>query len=347
MSKVAIALSGGVDSSLAALLLKEAGHEVIAVTLRNQHDSEGQSVCAGDSSIERAARSASFLGIPHHVCDVCDDFSSLILKYAWNEYSHARTPSPCVFCNERIKFGRLLDFATSLGCEYMATGHYAQIANYNGIKRIARGADPQKDQSYFLSGLKNDVVSRIIFPLGKYEKTKVRELAQQFNLPAAQTPDSQNVCITRPGETFSETLCNIFHGSISSGYFTFEGKKLKPHQGIHHYTVGQRHGLGDLVPQKCSFVKHVGLTDVEITTDPRELETQQMEAENPIWHITSLPKRCLVQIRYRSPAVEAAIQYNDNLVSVLFDSPVRAVTPGQIAAFYDGDIVIGRAVIKS
>lgn len=346
MSKIAIALSGGVDSSLAALLLRDAGNDVIAVTLKVQNDADGQAVCAGDKAIEKAEKTAKFLGIEHHICNVCDDFSALILQYAWEEYSHARTPSPCVRCNEKIKFGKLFEFARSLGCDYFATGHYARIVDFNGVKRIARGLDPQKDQSYFLSGLQNDVVSRVLFPLGELEKTRVRELASQYQLPTAAAKDSQNVCITRPGETFAETLRAHFDEKPIRGNFVMNGKILRPHQGIHQYTVGQRHGLGDLVPQKVSFVKSVGLKDVEITTSPEELETVRCSANQAIWHISDVPQRCKVQIRYRSPAVYASILTKNDRVFIQFDTPVRAVTPGQIAAFYVDDVVIGRAILE-
>ena len=346
MTKIAIALSGGVDSALTACLLKEAGHEVIGVTLKVQHDKDGASVCAGDAAIEKAAQSAAYLGIPHHVCDVCDDFSNLILKYAWDEYANARTPSPCVRCNERIKFGKLLEFALSLGCEKMATGHYARIADYHGIPRIQRGADPKKDQSYFLSGLQNHITSKILFPLGNYEKTKVREMANAYGLPAAKAKDSQNVCITREGQTFAETLCDIFDGQIVTGNFIHQGKIIKPHQGIHKYTIGQRHGLGNLVPTCIAFVKKIGPNDVEITTNPTELETCTLQASNVIWHIPDMPSQAMAQIRYRTPAASAQIKpLENNRVQITFDAPVRAATPGQIVAIYDHDIVIGRGII--
>ena len=346
MSKVAIALSGGVDSSLSALMLRDEGHEVIAVTLKVQHDAEGQSVCAGDVAIERAARSAQFLGIPHYVCDVCDEFSNLILQYAWDEYTHARTPSPCVRCNEKIKFGKLYEFARNLGCDTFATGHYARIVDFNGIKRIARGVDIHKDQSYFLSGLSNDVVAHIRFPLGELEKTRVREIAARYQLPSAKHPDSQNVCITRQGETFAQTLQSIFNDQVQDGFFTMKGKLIKPHQGIHLYTVGQRHGLGNLVPQKSAFVKAVGPKNIEITTNPSELDSIRLEADQAIWHVPQIPTRCNAQIRYRSPAVPCTVSTSQDRVQVEFDEPVHAVTPGQIIAFYSNDIVIGRAIIR-
>lgn len=347
MTKIAIALSGGVDSALTAMLLKNAGYDVIAVTLKVQHDKDGASVCAGDSAIEKAAQSAAYLGLEHHVCDVCDVFSDLILKHAWNEYSHARTPSPCVRCNEYIKFGKLLEFALSLGCEKMATGHYARIAAYHGIQRIQRGVDPQKDQSYFLSGLQNHITEKILFPLGEFEKTKVRELAIAHGLPAASAKDSQNVCITREGQTFAETLRDLFNGIPTKGHFIHEGKMIKPHDGIHKYTVGQRHGLGNLIPTRVSFVKKIGLKDVEITTDPTQLETRTVYASNVIWHSPHIPERCNAQIRYRTPASAAQIiQHDNNRIQVQFDLPVRAATPGQVLALYDGDIVIGRGIIE-
>lgn len=345
MAKIAVALSGGVDSALTALLLKNSGHDVTAVTLKVQNDLDGQSVCAGDQALMKAADTAKFLGIEHHVCNVSAGFKDLILKYAWNEYANARTPSPCVRCNEKIKFGLLFDFACSLGCEFLATGHYARIVDYAGIKRVARGVDTRKDQSYFLSGIKNEILSHVMFPLGEFEKTTVRKLADDYGLPAASEKDSQNVCITRHGETFSETLCNLFHAKPVVGHFTMNGKNLKEHQGIHLYTIGQRHGLGDLVPQKCSFVKSIGKHDVEITTDPAALESFSLDADHALWHIPNIPNKCFVQIRYRSPAVEANIYPKDNGVHVEFCSAVRAVTPGQIVAFYDQDVVVGRAVI--
>ena len=347
MKKIAIALSGGVDSALSALLLKNAGYEVIGITLKVQNDKDGASVCAGDAAIEKAAQSAAYLGIEHHVCDVCDAFSDLILKYAWDEYANARTPSPCVRCNERIKFGKLLDFALALGCEKMATGHYARIADYKGVKRIQRGADPQKDQSYFLSGLKNEITDKILFPLGELEKTKVRELATAYGLPAAKAKDSQNVCITRPGQTFAETLCDIFEGNIVKGHFIHQNKIIKPHDGIHKYTIGQRHGLGNLVPTCISFVKTIGPKDVEITTDPKDLETCTVTASHVIWHTHDIPEQVMAQIRYRTPASSAhVLQLDNNRIQMTFDAPVRAATPGQILAIYDGNIVIGRGIIE-
>ncbi|MGN1072815.1 MAG: tRNA 2-thiouridine(34) synthase MnmA [Bradymonadia bacterium] len=346
MTKIAVALSGGVDSSLTVKMLCDAGHEVIGVTLCVQHEGEGATVCAGDSAVAKARAAAQYLGIEHHVLDVCDDFRASVLEYAWHEYSHSRTPAPCVQCNEQIKFGKLLDYALSLGCEKMATGHYARIVDYHGVKRIARGVDGRKDQSYFLSGLSNDVVSRVLFPLGSLEKTRVRVLAAEYGLPAAQTPDSQNVCITRPGETFAETLCHSFDGRPVIGNFTMNGRILAPHLGIHRYTVGQRHGLGNLVPTKATLVKSIGERDIEVTTNVRDLDSRELRASRAVWHTDSLPEGLEGQIRYRSQPVGCRVKRDGERVEVQFDAAVHAVTPGQVIAFYDGDVVVGRAIIE-
>lgn len=345
MKKVAVALSGGVDSSLTVLLLRDAGYEVVGVTLRVQRDRSGASVCAGDDAVAKARAVAAYLGIEHRVCDVCDAFRTSILAPSWETYSQGRTPSPCVRCNERIKFGKLFEFALSLGCEKMATGHYARIVDYHGISRIARGADRNKDQSYFLSGLTNEVVSRIMFPLGEYEKPKVRALADSYGLPSAHTPDSQNVCITEPGKTFSETLCDLFDGKPKIGQFIYDGKKLGSHLGIHHYTVGQRHGLGNLIPTQKAYVKAIVGNDVEITADVSSLDTRHLRAKDVIWHAPVPTEGVYAQIRYRSPAVPCRVTCAGDVVSVEFESPVHAVTPGQIVAFYDGDVTIGRGII--
>ena len=185
-----------------------------------------------------------------------------------------------------------------------------------------------------------------MFPLGDLKKTEVRELATKYGLPSAETPDSQNICIIQNGRTFAEALRDMFHGDVVQGYFTMDGKKLRPHKGIHQYTVGQRHGLGDLVPQKVSFVKSIGPENVEITTDPKALDNLALRASSAIWHVPEIPAKCNAQIRYRSPAVPCHVQTDGDKVLVNFESPVHAATPGQIIAFYDDDIVLGRAIIE-
>ncbi len=342
MTKIGVALSGGVDSSLAALLLRDQGYEVIAVTLKVQDDQEGSNVCAGDSAVEKARQTASFLGIEHHVCDVSADFKRLILKYACDEYARARTPSPCVRCNEWIKFGRLVPFCLELGCTHMATGHYAQIVDYAGKKCIARGADVRKDQSYFLSGLPSSILEHVMFPLGGYEKTQVRALAEHYALPSAKAADSQNVCITRPGQTFAETLWDIFRMPVHLGRFVVDGKLAGQHEGLHRYTVGQRHGLGNLAPARPVWVSHVGPDNVDVTTNGRTLDTRVVEAADVFWNVDSVPTRCSAQIRYRHQAVMGTLEKLGDRIRMTFDEPVHAATPGQTLVFYDGNVVLGR-----
>lgn len=346
MKKIAVALSGGVDSSLAVLLLRDEGYDVVGVTLRVQKNADGASVCASDDDVEKARTVAHYLGIEHFVCDVCHDFKDIILSYAWNTYANGQTPSPCVRCNERIKFGILFDFAMSLGCDAMATGHYAQIVDYHGIKRIARGVDANKDQSYFLSGISNATVERVFFPLGGYTKSQVRDLADRYRLPSARTPDSQNVCITKPGQTFAETLCDLFGAKPKIGAFVYRGEKIAKHGGIHRYTVGQRHGLGNLIPTQKAYVKAITGSDVEITTTPDDLAARQFSATDAVWHADPDKADSLrAQIRYRSPDVPCSLKQNGDRLSIQCSIPVTAATPGQIVAFYDGYTVIGRAII--
>ncbi len=346
MSKIGVALSGGVDSSLVALMLREQGHEVIAVTLKVQDEAEGESVCAGNAAVERARGVAEYLGIPHYVCDVSRDFREIILRHAQEEYAHARTPSPCVRCNEWIKFGKLVPYVQSLGCTHLATGHYAKIVTYQGRSCIARGVDSNKDQSYFLSGVPPMLLDHVMFPLGGLCKPEVRVLAEKYGLPSAKTADSQNVCITRPGQTFAETLWEIFGAETKRGHFIVDGRLSGFHDGLHRYTVGQRHGLGNLAPAKPVWVKKVGPVDVEVTTVGRELDVLYAEADQLNWHVEHVPTRCLVQIRYRHKPVMATVKQGDGVVQVSFDTPVHAVTPGQAMVFYDNDVVIGRGWIR-
>ncbi|MFA5624737.1 MAG: tRNA 2-thiouridine(34) synthase MnmA [Bradymonadales bacterium] len=348
MSRVAIALSGGVDSSLAAKILLEAGHEVIAVTMKLQNSAQNSSSCAGDAAIAKARAAAQELGIPFHVCDISNEFKDIILKYAWNDYKNARTPSPCVFCNERIKFGKLWQFAQNLACKQLATGHYARIEKRGERHVLCRGVDKKKDQSYFLAGLCSETLANILFPLGGMEKEEVRRRAEHFALLSAQAPDSQNVCIVEEGRSFAQTLADIFGEEAEGGYFVDgEGRKIKAHRGLHHYTVGQRHGLGNLIPTKAAWVKEIRRPNVVITTQTDELLRTDCSAHELVWNCDEIPQRVSAQIRYRHRAQEAFIDYNkdEDLCKIQFSTPVRAVSPGQIIVFYDGDIVLGRGIL--
>lgn len=347
MTKIGVALSGGVDSSLTALLLRDQGYEVVAVTLKVQDETEGESVCAGNLAVERAKKVAEHLGLEHVVCDVSREFRELILRPAQQEYAHARTPSPCVRCNERIKFGKLVPFVMDLGCTHLATGHYAKVVRYQGKSCVARGADENKDQSYFLAGLPSHLLDHVMFPLGAFHKTEVRALADTYGLPSAKVADSQNVCITRPGKTFAETLWELFDAEAVQGQFVVDGRPAARHHGLHHYTVGQRHGLGNLAPTKPVWVRHVGPVNVEVTTDRTLLDVTYAEADELHWNVEAVPQRCSVQIRYRHKPVMASVEVVGDTAKIRMDAPVHAVTPGQALVFYDGNVVLGRGWIKS
>lgn len=346
MSKIAVALSGGVDSSLIALILRDQGHEVHAVTLKLQNDAETQSVCAGDSTLVKAKQVADFMGIPHHIYDLSQRFHEIILRYAKDEYANARTPSPCIVCNERIKFGLLLEFARSLGCSHLATGHYVRRVKEDDRYYVARGKDLNKDQSYFLARLSSDTLSQVLFPLGEMQKSEVRQMADKYQLPSAQAPDSQNICISRPDRTFAETLWDIFDETPKTGAFVLDGKILGQHKGVHRYTVGQRRGLGDLVPTKAVWVKEIQGNQVHLSTEKQALNGFALMADNAILHAPAWPQRCKAQIRYRHKAVEASLYPKNELIEVHFDEAVAAITPGQAIVFYEDDKVIGQAWIR-
>lgn len=345
--RIAVALSGGVDSSLTARLLQEAGHEVIGITMQLFDKEANPTACAGQLAVERAQVAAEHLGIEHYVRNIAQEFKDTILRYAWDTYKGAETPSPCVFCNEEIKFKALLEFSKTLGCEKYATGHYVRVEQRGSRHVLLRGTDLKKDQSYFLSGLDSDTLSHCIFPLGELTKPEVRVMAAERELKSAKHADSQNVCILEENMTFAETLQNMFREKVTKGVFKDEvGNVLKSHEGVHRYTVGQRHGLGVLIPTQKVWVKEIQSPDVIVTTDPDQLLEKECTVRNLRWNIESPPRRLEAQIRYAHKAQSASLEAIDDAHwRVRFDAPVRAVSPGQIIAFYDGDVVLGRGVL--
>jgi tRNA-uridine 2-sulfurtransferase len=354
---VVVAMSGGVDSSVAAALLLRAGHPVIGVTLRLQecHQVRGSRSCCGAEGIARARAVAGRLGIAHYVVDCVSEFEEQVLRPAWNDYAQARTPSPCLLCNERIKFGVLLSWARQLGAPRVATGHYARITlGPRGEPSLLRGKDPDKDQSYFLAGLQADQLRSVLFPIGHLHKQEVRGLARSLGLPSADTRESQDACLVGLDQSFAEMLRERFHAESRPGPIVDEdGRVLGQHRGIHRYTVGQRRGLGISSTGRC-WVKAVcpNTAAVIITHDERALLASRLEAKGMNWIGTrepdGLPSSCQVQIRYRhAPAIARLEIRGEDSLGVVFEKPVRAITPGQAAVFYDGARVLGRGWIQA
>jgi len=351
--RIAVAMSGGVDSSVAAALLRRAGHSLIGVTLKLQEcqDAHGSKSCCGVDGITRAREVAGTLGFPHYVLDCVKEFERLVLEPAWRDYAGGRTPSPCLLCNEHVKFGLLLDWAKRLGIFRVATGHYARLAkDEHGRPMLLRGRDTGKDQSYFLAGLSLAQLERAAFPVGHLCKPEVRDLAKSFGLPTAETPESQDACLVAPGESFSEMLRLRFAAAAKPGVIVDEsGVFVGPHEGIHVFTIGQRKGLPAGATAR-RWVKAISpeTGQVTVTSDPDELVSTAVVVRDVNWLCGELPRvptPCSVQVRYRHASEPATVCAREGGLDVVLDKPVRAVTPGQAAVFYDGERTLGRGWI--
>lgn len=354
-TRVIAAMSGGVDSAYAASVLHEQGYEVIGVTLK-LHECGTRTAspsCCGTDSITKARSTALTLGIRHYVHECVAEFQELVLKTSWEEYSSGRTPSPCLLCNERVKFGLLMDFADRLGATHIATGHYSSIeTDPDGTSYLLRGADRNKDQSYFLAGLTQDQLKRIIFPLGQVNKSEVRAYTASKNLPSAGSPESQDACLTGDFNSFSEMLKNRFNGEDRTGTIEDEeGTVLGKHKGLHSFTIGQRKGLG-LGTHKPLWVKDLCTekNTVIVTDSPENLLHRTVRISGltvPEKYAVRNHFPCEAQIRYRQKPQKAEVSLMpDGRAVITFESPVSAAAPGQAAVIYDGNRVLGRGWIE-
>lgn len=346
--KVVVALSGGVDSSVAALLAREAGDEVVAATLdMTPEDPAWRAAwsCGGDA-LEAVAAIVGKLGIEHHVLHCYDRFAERVLRPCYEEYAAGRTPNPCCRCNPEVKFGILLDFAREIGAERLLTGHYARL---NADHMIERGDDPVKDQSYFLYRLDRAQLALLEFPVGAMAKDEVRRLAKAAGLPTASRPDSQDACFRFPGEGFAETLFRLFQGEPKPGVFRYEDRVVGRHGGIHRFTLGQRKGL-NVALGVPGYVRTIDPATgaVELTTDPRKLETASFRVAELNWQCPVPPdpaERLEIQIRYRTLPTPGRVELTACGARVTLEHPARAVTPGQAAVFYRGRTLLGGGVI--
>lgn len=349
---IAVAMSGGVDSSVAAALLQRAGHDVIGLTLRLHVPGPDGAVhaCGGDSAESAAAAVAARMGVPHQVIDLAPQFLAAVLRPAWDEYAAGRTPNPCVACNQAIKFGLLLDRARVLGAVALATGHYARVApGPDGAPALFRGRDPAKDQSYFLHRIHPERLAAIRFPLGDLTKPEVRALAAEWGFENARRPDSQDACLAIGDLGFPETLRRLFGQAANPGPVVDEsGRMLGTHAGVHGLTVGQRRGVGPALGRRAWVLRLDGDRAV-VTTDPDRLACTRFRVRPAPGHGRWLPDGaradCAVQVRYRHVAVPCRVTAGDGAWQVDAATPIRAVTPGQSAVFYEGDRVLGGGVI--
>lgn len=349
---VAIALSGGVDSSAAAALLRESGYELIGIAMHLWSDGvcvseDGYRPCPSRQNASEAEQVCHTLGIPFHAIDLETQFKQYVIDYFCREYARGRTPNPCIACNQHIKFGFLLDYALSLGVDYLATGHYARIRYYNGAYHLLRGVDLGKDQSYMLYTLGQEKLSRVLFPVGDYVKADIQELARQKGLPAAGKRSSQDICfITSDYGSFLNRYLSPAPGEIIDG----RGKVLGKHRGTAFYTIGQRHGLGLATPEPLYVTKIEADTNRLVVGSKEELLCPGLTATQINWVSGKMPAQPLaveVKIRYRSPLVPAIIYPKKESVEVRFREPQPAVTPGQAVVFYHDSEVLGGGIIES
>jgi tRNA-uridine 2-sulfurtransferase len=346
--RVVVAMSGGVDSSVAAALLARAGHEVIGLSMQLYDQQEGQvrfGTCCTIDDLHDARRVAARIGIPHYIVNFERQFSETVISNFVQEYAAGRTPIPCVHCNGDLKFATLVARAQALGAELVATGHYARVdRDAAGLYHLRRGLDPARDQSYFLFTLDQAQLAHAMFPVGEVDKTTVREWARELDLPVAEKRDSHEICFVPDGDhaAFLER-----HGTSpqAGAIRDTTGRVVGRHDGVHHFTVGQRKGLGLSSPVPL-YVVGIDAPSHCVTVGPREaLERGDLTASRVNWIAGEPPAqgaRITAQIRHRHKDAPARLDPIDrDRARLTFDAPQSAVAPGQAVVFYDGDAVVG------
>jgi tRNA-uridine 2-sulfurtransferase len=380
--RVVLAMSGGVDSSAAAVLLKRQGYEVVGLFMRSGATEETvcatasgatslpiistlgissetavvprkashKQGCCSSADAADARRVADLLDIPFYALNFQDAFGR-IKDYFADEYLSGRTPNPCVMCNNWLKFGKLWEFARQVDADAIATGHYAQLRAFDGEDRpaLVRGPDPGKDQSYVLFGISRALLDRVILPVGSFDKPTIRELAREAGLRVADKPDSQEICFI-PDNDYAGFI-RKYRGldeDLSGDFVDRAGRVLGRHEGCHHFTIGQRRGLGVAFGSPRFVVAIEPATRRVVLGTHEELARQELEADRPNWLVPDVPARirCRAQIRYRHEAADADVSVEDGRINVSFDEPQYGVTPGQAVVLYDGDRVLGGGWIR-
>lgn len=357
-TRVVVGMSGGVDSSVTALLLKKQGYDVVGVFMKNWDDTDEFGVCTATEDYNDVALVASQIGIPYYSVNFEKQYWDKVFRYFLSEYKKGRTPNPDVMCNKEIKFKAFLDYAMDLGADYVATGHYAQIErDENGIAHLLRGADNNKDQTYFLNQLSQEQLANVLFPLGHMEKSEVRKIAEEAGLATAKKKDSTGVCFI--GERDFKSFLMNYLPAKPGNMMTADGELKGRHDGLMYYTIGQRQGLGiggggqsndpwfvigkDLETNTLFvgqgfhhdwlFATHLDATDIHFTTAD----------EKP------LVFKCTAKFRYRQKDTGVTVHLSEDgtEATVEFDEPVRAITPGQAVVFYDGAECLGGGTINA
>lgn len=353
--KVILGMSGGVDSSVSALLLKEAGYEVIGLFMKNWNESDEDGVCTTIDDSQDARMVAEQLNIPFYSINFEEEYWDRVFTYFLDEYKKGRTPNPDIMCNQEIKFSAFLDYALKIEGDYIAMGHYAQVEERNGEFHLLRGMDNNKDQSYFLSRIGQEALSKTLFPIGHLDKEEVRKIASENNLYTAKKKDSTGICFI--GERNMDEFLDRYLLSSPGDFIDVGGKKVGRHSGLIHYTLGQRKGIGigGLGSGEPWYVvgKNMKENIVYLAqgSEHPALYSRSMIGESPTWILGKAPAKtfkCTAKFRYRQPDVPVTVKVLDNgKLHIKYDKPVKAVTPGQAAVLYDGELCLGSSIIES
>ena len=331
MTKVAVALSGGIDSAVTAALLKEQSYNVVGVTAKMTCSDDFEQV------VLNAKKVADKLQIEHFVIDVSKDFEQEVIKYFEESYKNGQTPNPCIICNKSIKWGILFDYAIkNLKCDFIATGHYAKIEKKDEWYKLFPASDEHKDQLYFLFLLSQEHLSKTLFPLSNYKKDEVRKLAEKYDLPQKSAKESQDICFIKPPMTTKKYLNSIF--KISKGEFVEKktGKVLGFHDGFWQFTIGQRKGIGIAAKEPLYVVEIEPKTNRVYVGYKEELFAKNLELKNIYWSypVSNKEFEALVKVRYNMQAVKANVKIND-ILNLEFIEPISGITPGQACVLYD------------
>lgn len=349
-TRVVVGMSGGVDSSVAALLLKEQGYDVVGIFMKNWDDTDEQGVCTATDDYDDVVRVCNQLDIPYFAVNFEKQYWDKVFTYFLDEYKAGRTPNPDVVCNKEIKFKAFLEHAMSLGADYLATGHYAQVRNNNGKAEMLRGVDDNKDQTYFLNQLTEDVLERVMFPLGHMNKKEVREIAKEHNLVTATKKDSTGICFI--GERNFKEFLSEYLPAQPGLMKTLTGIEKGKHDGLMYYTIGQRQGLGIGGSGDPWFVVGKNLDEnvlyVEQSFDNEKLYSDGLIASDVNWINETNDNKisCTAKFRYRQKDSAVTVtELGNGKINVKFKEKQRAITPGQSVVFYDEEVCLGGGTI--